>query len=714
MTTAVPAGSPDTRPRFWWVPYLYLLRVQIITGTLLVIGPPYALSSSLLNGLFDLDYGTWWRTLSGVTLVTFAAFSAAWTLLATCWATIHNAPARFDAIPVRSVRYPIRWPERVMFGLIAMPTVVTAIAHTRDASQVALWILLLGFLVGLAAAIVVLRAANWNADWLQRATHRPDPRGLPRFVRWIVHQFDRPNVREGFIDPRTGELAQGHMLAWVVFTFSVLLYLAIGVGKWLRIGYETNVSTLACVLLLVLMICWLAVGLTFFLDRYRLPVLLVAAVAAFLIGLLPLPGSDYVYRTWPHERDSSPWPHEVLNAGSRTPILVAVTGGGIQAAAWAARVLTGIDEALPADLRDPYTHSIRLISAVSGGGVGAMYFSERYRREGFDRNHLEDILAKAEASSLDDVAWGLTYPDAIATFFPPVRSVFGDRGQALEWAWTRHLEAVPLLADWRSEVWSDERPANIFNATLVDTGERLLMGTSRVGWREARGLRNFEEVYTDQDIQVVTAARLGASFTYVSPATRTAAARRRYHVVDGGYYDDYGMTTLTEWLDEALEGVGGTFPRVLVVQIRSDPGYQSDGVDLWHGPFYQAWAPAETLLNVRSTGQISHNDEEFARLQRLWKDRHVEIDNVVFRFCGEHPPLSWHLTGTEKDAITADWKKQVDGERAELRAVEDFLRGLPLRGVSEDKPYDIPLKPCVPPAPSIWRRALNTVTGATP
>jgi hypothetical protein len=279
------------------------------------------------------------------------------------------------------------------------------------------------------------------------------------------------------------------------------------------------------------------------------------------------------------------------------------------------------------------------------------------------------------------------------------------------------LEAVPLLADWRTEVWSDGRPANIFNATLVDTGERLLMGTSRVGWREVRGLRNFEEVYTDQDIQVVTAARLGASFTYVSPATRTAAARRPYHVVDGGYYDDYGMTTLTEWLDEALEGAGGTFPRVLVVQIRSEPGYQNDGVDLWHGPLYQAWAPAETLLNVRSTGQISHNDEEFARLQRLWKDRNVEIDNVVFRFCGEHPPLSWHLTGTEKDAITADWKNQLDGERAGVRTIEDFLRGRPLRGVREDKPYDIPLTDCVPPAPSIWRRALNRwnrVTGATP
>ena len=172
-------------------------------------------------------------------------------------------------------------------------------------------------------------------------------------------------------------------------------------------------------------------GLTFFLDRYRFPTAVVLAVAAYVIGAWPLPGSDHVYRTWPHQRDSwqwrkiSPLANDVLRVGSRTPILVAATGGGIQAAAWTARVLTGIDDALPVDLRDAYTHSIRLLSAVSGGGVGAMYFSERYRANGFDHTQLDQVVAKAETSSLDDVAWGATYPDALATFFPPVRAAFG-------------------------------------------------------------------------------------------------------------------------------------------------------------------------------------------------------------------------------------------------------------------------------------------------
>lgn len=179
-------------------------------------------------------------------------------------------------------------------------------------------------------------------------------------------------------------MGESHLLEWVTFIFSPILYLVIGLAKWWRIGYQPTVPTLACVLLLVLMTCWLLDAVTFYLDRYRVPVVGALAVGAALVALLPLPGSEHVYRTWTHGRDLSPWPNQVPARGSNTPIVIATTGGDVQAAAWTARVLTGIDEALPPGLRDSYTHSIRLLSTVSGGGVGAMYFAERYSSGGFD------------------------------------------------------------------------------------------------------------------------------------------------------------------------------------------------------------------------------------------------------------------------------------------------------------------------------------------
>lgn len=702
-TVSNPVHQP-VRPRLWWVPYLYLLRVQILTCLVLLLAP-LALLSPILRGLFDLDYASSWHSALGMAVVALAAFSAAWTLLATTWATAHNAPARFDVAPIEWVRYPITWPERELFALAALPTIVSAGVYSWWASRVSPWALVAGAIIGGVVAVGVLLMARTTADQAQRAL-QPNPRGrIPRLVRVATARLDRPNVREGFLDA-SGTLAEGHLLAWVVFTFSAVLYVTIGVAKWIRIGYETYVPTLACVLLLILMGCWLLVGLAFFLDRYRVSALGAVALVAFLIGLLPLPGSDHVYETQPQPPDMSPWPHQVLNLGTRTPILVAATGGGIQAAAWTARVLTGIDQALPTDLRDAYTHSIRLLSTVSGGGVGAMYFSERYTPSGFVHDSLENVVAKAEASTLDDVAWGVTYPDTGALFVPPIRWLAGDRGQALERAWTRSMAVARPISAWRTEVWSDTRPANIFNATMVDTGERLLIGTSRLGWiQNERGLHNFEDVYRTRDLKIVTAARLAASFTYVSPAARIAEADLGYHVVDGGYYDDYGMTTLSEWLNEALEGSGGysAFPRALVIQIRSDPGDQSEQPDRWHGPFYQLWAPAEALFNVRTTGQLSHNDEEFERLQQLWMERRVEILNVVFRFCGDHPPLSWHMTGLEKEAIEREWNAHVADGR-ELRAIQAFLRGQPLSGVDPKQPLDVPMEACPPPPPSFWHR----------
>jgi len=685
------------RPRLWWVPYLYFLRVQIFTAIVLIVGPPLAMLSPLFRGLFDLDYGTLWRTISSIALVSLAAFSGGWTLLATTWAAAYNAPDRFGTPRIEYITYPITWPERECFAVFALPTIFVSVWYTSWASRRPVVLLVLGVIMGAAGAVAILYTARWVSDLLQKAVRDDQRKGVAaKTVGAALDTLNRDDVRDGYFDPKTGELAPGHMLAITVFTFLLMLYVAIGVGKWARLGYETTVSTLACLLLLVLMMCWMGAGLTFLLDRYRVSLAAVVAGAAVLIGTLPLPGSDHTYRTFPHAPDVSPYAHQVLRIGTRTPILVAATGGGIQAAAWTARVLTGIDESLPDDLRDEYTHSIRLLSTVSGGGVGAMYFTERYRPAGFDHTNLRQVVEKAQSSTLDDVAWGAAYPDALATFFPPMRAVLGDRGQALETAWTRSLEVGRLLSEWRTDVWSDLRPASIFNATLVDTGERLLMGTSRLGWRQQRGLRNFEDIYKDRDIQVVTAARLASSFPYVSPAARPAESDDGFHVVDGGYYDDYGMTTLSDWLDEGLEGLGDVSdtPRVLVIQIRSDPGERREMPDRWHGPLYQLWAPAKTLLNVRATGQISHNDGEFERLQQLWRERKVQIANVIFRFCGEHPPLSWHLTRREKDAIEAEWQAHTAAERPELQAVQAFLRGQPFPVVEIGKPYDVPVTPC--------------------
>jgi hypothetical protein len=224
---------------------------------------------------------------------------------------------------------------------------------------------------------------------------------------------------------------------------------------------------------------------------------------------------------------------------------------------------------------------------------------------------------------------------------------------------------------WRLDTSLGDRPGLIFNATLVDTGERLLVGTTRVGWSEFAGLRNFEDQYPDTDILVATAARLSASFTYVSPAARSDKPGPDFHVVDGGYYDNYGMSTALAWINQGLEE-SGMVDHILLLQVRGAPSTPRAQPDSWHGWFYQAWAPVESVLQVRTTGQRSHNDDELERLVELWCHKGVRIDSATFEFPRDDAPLSWHLTGVDKRRLDDEWARQAGGSG--VAAVRDFLR----------------------------------------
>src|SRR5205823_3466772 len=90
--------------------------------------------------------------------------------------------------------------------------------------------------------------------------------------------------------------------------------------------------------------------------------------------------------------------------------------------------------ALSADTE--FVSSVRLISAVSGGSVGAMHYLNLSRQ---NRLTPEGVFNDATRSSLDAVAWGLAYPDFIRTMPIPYRTLFKDldRAKVLREAWVR-------------------------------------------------------------------------------------------------------------------------------------------------------------------------------------------------------------------------------------------------------------------------------------
>jgi len=329
---------------------------------------------------------------------------------------------------------------------------------------------------------------------------------------------------------------------------------------------------------------------------------------------------------------------------------------------------------------------VRLISSVSGGTVGAMYVTAAFSNGELPRDQplLDRITPAVEVSSLENVGWGGLYPDLQRVFFPHFS--YDDRGSALERSWLEHFygnrqELERPLSEWNDDVRAGRRPAVIFNATIADSGERLLMSTAppvpAIG-RQTLG----RSLYPDQDVNIVTAARLSSTFPWVTPAARPDTdSERELHVVDGGYYDTYGVTSMIDWLDEALQDNlrrpwAERVNRVLVIQLRgAPPDEETKGKR--RGWFYQTYAPLSTLISVKETGQLARNDEDIALFRRTWQDT-VAISTATLQFCTHgdvtwrnSPPLSWHMTKEQKSAIDTEW--ELEQQSPNMRMILDFL-----------------------------------------
>jgi hypothetical protein len=74
---------------------------------------------------------------------------------------------------------------------------------------------------------------------------------------------------------------------------------------------------------------------------------------------------------------------------------------------------------------------------------------------------------------------------------------------------------------------------------------------------------------------------------------------------------------------------------------------------------------------VRFAGQTAHDDIEFALLQSRWNRRNIPIHSAVFEFSKADPPLSWHLTRSDKEEIDIEWRSMA----ARVQQARAFLSG---------------------------------------
>ena len=706
---------PKPMPPGVWLQYLYLLRVPILVAITLVALPIVSLFTyrQLLGNLFLLNP---WNILWTMVATTTLAFS----ILVVFRVVLLNGKERFGIQQALTKDF-VSPRALLLTESLAVPMLI-AIVFSNGQAQNALSLRLSAALVGLVAVHIMGYGVLWLTVLLSPRYHIPAedryPVRLPFLHTWLAWAY-RYNVvssetrrrlgywgkelpeglRAGYFDPETGLLYPGQWLSFIMLACTIALYLVLGWFKHARLGQQFGVPAIAYIILLLILLNWSLAIAAFFLDRYRVPLLLL--LLGFVVVSNRASKSDNFYELRPASTIPAVSPAQVLTAANRLApdadhprgrvTVIATAGGGIQAAAWTAQVLTGLQAQLrsgPPAQAVNFADSIALISSVSGGAVGTMYFVNCYHADappyGFTAtdSELPSIVQAAEKPSLDDIAWAMVYPDLSRILLPYLKREKGkliDRGWALEEGWRSRGPITANLGEWRQGVQQGWRPAVIFNATLVESGEPLLLATTNIQQKnqiERPQRRTFAELFPSNDIPVVTAVRLAATFPFVTPAARAIASGPQYHVVDGGYYDNYGVNSLLEWLNEALASIPPEKrPDILIIQIRSFPAGAINPSAGSKGWFYQAEAPVSALLNVRTTGQLVRDREAVLSFAAQWSEENAKIRLATFEFQGNDPPLSWQMNPAQIKDIQDQWHDRIYGAKnGDWREVNCFFR----------------------------------------
>jgi hypothetical protein len=721
----------------------FFLRVPLFTLFLLAAIGPASLKSSLLGNLLDQGTSEWY-----LFTVSFSAFLLAFTAITTLNLTLYYGDDRFDegAQLNLSQKRPLLTFLLGCFAAAVLDVCVYRRTIPRQAANI--WYLLAGLVAAFALVIVSKIVQLALTD--PRSTLHPPPflifpaylfqpverffdniycwsSGRSRSIKGIFNRLSQWPLQilrpagQGYLinlDPPPSELLKlrsGHVFALSLSVLAFLAYLGIGLAKSNITVKPAVVPALAFVLLFLIVACWSLAALTFFFDRYRFPLLWTLIVLASIT--YSVPQSDHFFRV---EKRKAPFLEPIgaadylkkkLDSGHKRLVLVATPGGGIQAAAWTAQVLTGLNRQTPG-----FRDSVALVSSVSGGSLGSIVYAASFAQKIGEG----EVPANARQSAIDEVAWGWTVPDfwrSILPWFRLNRAI--DRGWALEkkWAAINNLDDTggkrgTMLSEWSEAARAGTMPALIINSMLVERGQPVVFSTTRFPReRNDKGrIVNFYDLYPNEylkyDIRVNTAARLSASFPYVAPASRpdlNGPYAEAFHFVDGGYYDNFGVVSLSAWLYEALADpdVRGNVPDILILQIRHfNPAIVPGGSIQGWG--FQMVAPPFALYHMRDFAQDSVALSQLEFLGKYYADHKVNVWKTSIDYegkgatCGD-APLSWKLDRDQQGCITKSWADVLKSQTDALSCINSYVTGGDPSGrclrAADGKDYDdVPAK----------------------
>jgi len=368
-------------------------------------------------------------------------------------------------------------------------------------------------------------------------------------------------------------------------------------------------------------------------------------------------------------------------------VLVTTAGGGLRASYWTGVIMGRFQDQIPG-----FNKQVFAVSGVSGGSVGAVFYNGALANDvdcvnsGTAKPCFESKLLESIGQDyLAATATSLLYGDLIQRFLP--FPVFSDRAAALEESW----EAGFARTYPNSECGLDKSFTSFFNAdacgknqwlprllingTYEESGRRLLTTSFEVEPATFLDSHDFYQLNGQSALRASTAALNSARFSYVSPAGTFGKKEGNNlkptgHIIDGGYFENYGATSLTnliDWLKSYSKISGNENPfsgGLIVIAISNDSTIPLAQYDIPAVPanansnvfMNEVLAPILGLANTRSGhGMLAY--KQLALLTEQMKlNREVEMVHFYLKSNSkEPPPLGWILSEQSK----ANMKSQI-------------------------------------------------------
>ncbi|GAB4007996.1 hypothetical protein GCM10028808_13090 [Spirosoma migulaei] len=378
-------------------------------------------------------------------------------------------------------------------------------------------------------------------------------------------------------------------------------------------------------------------------------------------------------------------------------VLVAAEGGGIRALNWTAETLIRLDSIIPGFSRHVYA-----LSGVSGGGVGTVFYTAFLRDvPETKRNGRFDQFRKVIRDDyLSAVSAALLFPESLQRLIPlPVSPL--ERAKWLEDSWAdsyrdnlgfRTLDSSLTQLYQTSNGYNYNLPSLLLNGTLAESGQKTITSNLQLDPGYFKNVVSTLDVL-GTDVPLKTAASLCSRFPIVTNGGLIQkdillgnGRKQQYggHIVDGGYFDNSGVETCIQLMNNLVPSIRRLdtarhvviIPYILFIQNSNTIGKLPQKRSI----LQEVQIPLLGFFNAWDNGSTTR-DNMFNSFMNRFANPKINYLTLRLTYSDKYP-LGWFLSNSVARSLSKQAKDSISLKNKELLQLKSAFRQMNVKRVA--------------------------------